>query len=475
MSFKKKFFQNVVISGSYTFLVQITAFLASIITSRLLLPADFGLVGLITVFSNFISVFSDSGVSYAIIRSDYSYSYHRGLNNVSILIGICLCILFFLLIYPLSLFYKNEDLILPGIAISFLFVVRSINIVPIAVFQKKLEFGFAGRAAFVGSLLGAISTIVMAYYGMKYWSLIWSQYITSITTSIILYRKSGIQNFGGSKKLTIKSFKLANTLLGSLMGFNIVNYWARNADNLIVGKYYGANDLGIYNRAYLMLWLPLTLIAGIFSSVLYPSLIRYKNEGGDVEGEYNFMLKVISLINIPIALVLILFPQFFVGLLWGKNWFELIDILPFFGLLVLTQTLTSTLGSVMIMEKKEKSMMYAGWIGGIFMVGGIIYGSTISLKAIAAFYALSYIGLVFPFYIFYIIKHKLNYTNNLWRFWILKLLLSIILWICIYEKFSNGLIITLTVWILAVILDVKVELKKLVRFIFSRKDNLFFK
>lgn len=473
MSFKKKFFQNILISGSYTFLIQITAFVASIITSHLLLPADFGLVGLITVFSNFISVFSDSGVSYAVIRSNYTYSYHRGLNMVSILIGIALCFFFLLLIYPLSTFYKNEDLILPGIAISFLFIFRSINIVPVAVFQKKLEFGFAGRAVFFGSLLGSISTIIMAYYGLKYWSLIWSQYIAALTTSIILYNRSGLQNFHASKRLTIKSFNLARTLLGSLIGFNMVNYWARNADNLIVGKYYGTNDLGIYNRAYLMLWLPLTLIAGIFSSVLYPSLIKYKKEGGDVEKEYYFMLKIISLINIPIAIVLILFPQFFVELLWGKNWLALTELLPYFGLLVMTQTLTSTLGSVMIMENKEKYMMYAGWIGGAFMVAGIIFGSTISLKAIAAFYALSYLALVLPFYIFFIVKKKLNYNYSLWRFWIPKFVLSIIIWIGIYNALPFLLIPALCTWIFAVLFEARSELKKVLSIVFKKDQKLF--
>ena len=62
MSFQKKFFKNILISGGYNYLSQIVNFVASIIISRLLLPSDFGLINLITVFSGFINVFSDSGI-----------------------------------------------------------------------------------------------------------------------------------------------------------------------------------------------------------------------------------------------------------------------------------------------------------------------------------------------------------------------------------------------------------------------------
>jgi O-antigen/teichoic acid export membrane protein len=474
MSFKKQFFRNIFISGGYTFSVQIIGFIATFITSRLLLPADFGLVGLIAVFSNFISIFSDGGISYAVIRSKYQDTYYRGLNNVSVIIGIILCAAFIAIIYPVAVFYKNYDLILPGIFISFLFIARSVNIVPIAVLQKKLQFAVAGRAALIGALLATISTIIMAFAGLKYWSLVWSQFIASFTTTFLLYRKTGFKNFIAPKAVVIKSFRLAKRLIGSLMAFNMVNYWTRNSDNLIVGKYYGTNDLGIYNRAYLLLWMPLTLIAGIFSSVLYPSLIKHKNEGGNTQKEYYFMLKIISLINIPVALILILFPHPFVEILWGENWIALAKLLPYFGLLIMTQTLTSTIGSVMIMENEEKAMIHSGWVN-VFMIGGIIYGATISLTAIAAFYALSYLIIVLPFNIFYIMGYKLRYNAGLLAFWLPKLFLSILLWAAIYYAIPQLLLAGLVLWLAIVFWDTRKELSKIASFLTIRSSKLFSK
>jgi teichuronic acid exporter len=467
MSFKKVFAKNLIVSGGFTYLSQIVIFLASLITSRLLTPHDFGLIGLITVFSGFINIFSDSGISMAVIRSGYLDTYYRGLNKLAIMIGIILCIATIFLIYPISLFYKNKDIIAPGIAISFLFVARSFSIVPMAVLQKQMQFGKAGKILFLSTLVGTITTIIMAYVGLKYWSLIWSQFITALVSFIILY-KMRPDIFSTTRKAVIaKSFLLARTLIGSLLGFNIINYWARNADNLIAGKYYGTSDLGIYNRAYMMLMLPLTLITGIVSSVLFPSLVKYKNEGGDVQKEYYFMLKIISLINIPIALVLIIFPTQFVQILWGPNWISVGQLLPYFGLLVMTQTLLSTLGSVMIMEKLEKYLMYSGWITAFFGLTGIVFGATISLNGIAAFYALAYITFAFPFHVFYSIMYKMKYKFNFFQFWLPKLILSIIIWWGIYYSVSSLVIAAMVFWVLIILLDTRVELNKILKLFFA--------
>jgi len=77
MSFRKSLFKNIVILGSYSYTTQIIAFLGTIVLSRLLLPEEYGFVALITVFTGFISQFSDAGLSYIIIRSDFGNSFIR--------------------------------------------------------------------------------------------------------------------------------------------------------------------------------------------------------------------------------------------------------------------------------------------------------------------------------------------------------------------------------------------------------------
>jgi teichuronic acid exporter len=463
MSFKRTFFKNLFVSGGFTYLTQLVTLSASFITSRLLAPADFGLVGLITVFSGFISAFSENAIAMAVIRSEYRQTYYRGLNYLSILLGIILCTSTILLIYPISLFYNNYNIIWPGIVIAFLFIGKSVSIVPTALLQKELQFGKAGRILFFSTLLGTISTIIMAYLDASYWSLIWSQYVSAIVSFIILFSaKKAI--FSRTRLVVVrKTFRLARKLIGSIIGFNMVNYWARNADNLIVGRYYGTNDLGIYNRAYMMLMMPLNLITGIFSSVLLPSFVKHKKEGGDVESEYYFILKIISFLNFPIAMILLLFPEKLVLLLWGENWIEVAKLLPYFGLLILTQTLTSTLGNLLVVQKEEKILMFTGWINSAFMVTGIIIGSFFSLVSIAAFYSLAYIVLVLPFSIIYVFIIRLRFRKGVFAFWVPRIFLSAVMWVAIYINFYDLLLFAIIIWMLIVFWNSRTEINSIIR------------
>ena len=83
-------------------------------------------------------------------------------------------------------------------------------------------------------------------------------------------------------KYLVVGFRKAKSIIGNLTGFTFLNYWARNSDNLIIGKVFGAGSLGIYNRAYRMLNMILQIITGLFGKVLYPSLKDFMNKGGNV-------------------------------------------------------------------------------------------------------------------------------------------------------------------------------------------------
>jgi len=371
------------------------------------------------------------------------------------------------LIYPISFFYTNRELILPGIAIAFLFIIKSLSVVPMAVLQKELRFGFVGRILLISTLIGTFSSIIMAYGGFKYWSLIWSQYITAIVSSFILYKSTPGLYTKTRIAVIKKSFLFARTLISSLMGFNVVNYWARNADNLIVGKYYGTADLGIYNRAYMMLMMPLNLITGIFSSVLLPSFVKHKREGGDIESEYYFILKVISLVNFPVSVILLLFPQKLVLLLWGQSWISVANLLPYFGLLVLTQTLTSTLGNLLVLQKEEKTLIITGWVSSIFMVAGIIIGSFFSLWFIAALYTLAYLLLVLPFSITYVFFIKLKFVKGIVEFWVPRIFLSLIMWFAIYKDIYNLLFIAVIIWVIMMLWEARLSIGKVITYVKS--------
>lgn len=404
MSFKKTLYKNIMVFGGYTYGSSVISFLASTITLRLLSPADVGFVALITVFTGFITIFADAGIGFAIIRSDYGRTFHNAVNTLSFWIGVALFLLMVVLAYPIALFYEDLRLILPTIILSSLFVIRSLSIVPSAILTKNMDFNFLGQRRFIINVSTNILTIALAFTGISYWALIIPQILTAIMGYLMIDRKVKLGFKLYPFHYTKAAFSKTKSLMGNITGFNLINYWARNADNLLVGKIYGAADLGIYSRAYSLLTLPLYSITGLFSGVLLPSLQKLQSMGGDTRKEYGSVLGIISIITFPIAAVLVLVPQPLVNLLWGEKWTAVGVLLPYFGLLILTQTLVSTSGRYFILLGKEAMSFRIGSITAVALVLFIFAGAYFSVLDVARFYTIGYLtvglflNLYFGFY-----------------------------------------------------------------------------
>ena len=461
-SFKQGLFKNILISGGFNYLSQGINFLSTIILSRLLSPESYGIIGLITVFTNFILVFSDGGLSYALIRSDFGRTYQRVLTNLAWILGIVLFLITVLLAYPITVFYKNPQLLLPTIVLAFTFLFRSLSLAQGAILAKELKFGFIGQITLLGMLVSVVVTVVLAYMGAGYWSLVFPQIINAIIMAVFYERevKLGFKLYPLSYLKV--GFKYTRKLIASVIGFNTINYWSRNADNMIVGKWYGASELGLYARAYSLLTLPLTLITGLFSNILFPSLKKLQSEGGDIELEYYFVLRVITFLSFPLVFILIALPDQLVLVLWGQKWITVAKFLPYFGLLIYTQTLLSTVGQLLILKGKEREYMISGWVSALFLVGGIVFGATISLIGIAQFYALSFLLLVLIFNVFYIYIRalKFNAYNVIW-FWLPKIIMSLLIWISIFFNMPLVKHVLLTLLFFSIVFEGRNEIFKI--------------
>jgi teichuronic acid exporter len=449
LSFKKSFFKNILTFGGYNYTSQIANFLSTIVLSRLLLPEEYGYVALITVFTGFVVIFADAGLSMAIVRSDYGTTFHKAVTNLSFYIGVILFLLMAILAYPIALLYNDLTLIFPTLVMSLTFIAGAFKIVPMSIYTKALDFNFVGKVRLVANIISIGLMIILAFLGFSYWSLILPQFIMHLWQYLMFERrlKLGFRLYPIS--YTIVAFRKTRSLITNLSGFNLVNYWSRNADNLLIGKLYGNADLGIYSRAYKLLLLSLNLISGIFGTVLYPSLKKYDSEGGNIRSEYASILGIISLINYPVGAILILFPKIFVRLLWGNDWIMVADLLPYFGLLIFFQTMISTTGHMFILLEKEKLFMQVGITTSVLMVVAIALGAMHSMLMVAIAYTFCYVVVIVPINLYFGFIKAFGYGwKFIFQFWFPKLIfgtallftifLSLILWQVVFM----GLLLT---------------------------------
>lgn len=462
MSFKKTLIKNILVSGGYNYLSQAIAFLSSIIISRLLAPESYGFVGIITVFTGFLSIFSDSGISLAVIRSNYQYTYYKSVDTLALVVGTILCLTTCLLSFPIALFFRNMELIFPMIVMSTTFIFKSMTLVRGALIVKDMKFGKSGMITLKTTLFTVLGTIVLAYFGAGYWSLVIPQTLSSFVMLFLQerYLKFGFQFYSWAHVKV--SFRHTRKTIGNLMGFNIVNYWSRNSDNLLVGRLYGTADLGIYNRAYNLLTFPLALITGLIGTVLFPSLNKLKERHDAVRTEYLFILRLIGFLSFPVSFVLLLFSDKLVYLLWGEAWMGVAELLPYFGLLLLSQSLLSTLGNILVLVRREEVLRISGWVSAAIIITSIVYGATISLVSIAQFYSLAFISLVLPFHLFYVYINVLKFpSSKMLAFWGPNILFSLGIWFACYFHAELWKVVLLIAFFSAMLFNARSEISRI--------------
>lgn len=401
MSFKKTFFKSISSFAIYNYIIQALEFLSTIILSRLLLPEEYGFVAMIAVFSGFIQLFSNVGIGQSVIRSDYGYTFHKHLYSLSVWMGFGLTATMVLMAWPIAQFFNNKALFIPTILIAFKFIIDSFTYIPYALLSKQLRFNTIGKTRLYSSIFQIALTILMAWAGFSYWSLI----IPLILSPGIqfLYLRANVDMrfrlFGW--KATKRVFLKIKSLMGNLSLNNLIGYWAGNTDKIIVGKFYTQTDLGLYNRAFRFIQFTHKLITGIFSTVLFPSLKNLMDQGGDVNKEYLDILRIITLFNMPVVFILVIFPDELVYYLWGSNWMGVAEFLPYIGILLIYQSILGTMPGVFILYGKERNLLIINTVNTFLTILFVIAGSFYSMLHILIFLTAGIVWVTMPLNLYF--------------------------------------------------------------------------
>lgn len=440
MGFKENFLKNVAVFGGYSYITWlIDSLISTVILSRFLGPEEYGFVALIYVFSGFIMLFSNTGLNYAVIRTDYGLKYQKIVFNLTIWIGVALAILMCLLAYPITLIYGNPDLFWPTILISAQFITSSTNIVPKALLEKNFDFSSIGRINAIMAIIKVPIMVLLAVLGFSYWSLIIPQVVMPIVKYFLLDRKAkfGIHLYGW--KMTKLGFRKVRTLMGTLTISNIINYFARNTDNFVIGKFYGEASLGLYSRAYQFLYMARFLVNSVVGSVLFPSLNDARRKGEDYRPHFLDIAGMINLINLSIAVPLIMLAKPITLVLWGQDWLGVADYMPYIGAIIPIQTLAIAGQELFMLEKNEKAYLTVGIPMSLILIIGIVIGAFFSPLHIIRFYALALVVVQMPVNLYFGHYRILKFTRKqILRFWGPKIVITTGLIFSLW--FGNGVI-----------------------------------
>ncbi len=304
---------------------QILNLLVTFILARLITPAEFGLIGMIAVFTGFAKIFVDFGFSNALIQK--SKINQQDINTVfsfNLITGALLSILFFVFAFLIADFYEEPLLEKITQIYAPIFFISAIGGVNQALMVKSLDFKLNTVISLITVIISSITAIIMGLYGFGVWSILTKMILEQllITLFVMIYypvNQRPVFNLSSFKSLSKNGFNMA--------GDSIINYWSRNADNLIIGKYLGDGPLGIYTKSYGIMMLPLRNLSRVIGKVMFPSFSILQNDISQIRSIYLKATSVIAYITFPIMIGLSILAKPFVLIAFGPNWTAMIPII----------------------------------------------------------------------------------------------------------------------------------------------------
>ena len=375
---------------------QILQFIISVILARLLTPRDFGLIGMILVFSGFAGLFSEMGFGAALIQRKVVEERHlSSIFWLNIVVGLILTCIFLIAAPFIARFYNEPRLKILTMLLSLNFCLGSLKMVPSSILSRSMDFRKLAVIETTTMLIAGGLAITLALIGFGVWSLAWQMIITTIIGVILFWFMTDWRPRFQFDKNAIKELL---GFSGNLLGFNVLNYCARNIDYLLVGKFIGSSGLGIYSRAYGLMMMPIRQISVTMGRVMFPSLSKCQDDKVRAKRIYLKTISAIALISFPMMMGLFSLADSFILALFGTKWKAVVPLLQVFALLGLVQSIATTVGWIYNSQGRTDQQLKWGMVAGSFLILSIIIGIILgSIMSVAICYTImSGVILVYP-------------------------------------------------------------------------------
>lgn len=309
---------------------QIFGFLITLILARLLSPADFGVIGILTIFISLSKKITDGGLAASLIRTkevserDFSTVFYFNL-----LVSLVLYLSLFLAAPFIAVFFKMElieDLLrVFGITI----VISAFTITQSVKLNKALNFKTQFKILLPSLIISAIVSIVAAYSGMGVWSLVIKEIIFAFVASIQLWFYSKWTPLFVFDKLAFKKhfgygYKLVIT--------DLISQFFNDSYKAIIGKSFSTAQLGYFTRAKSMEELPNQVVFNTINRVLFPMLSQVQDDADRLKKVYGQIIKLVTFLVTPLLMLFYLVAEpLFIFLLTDK-W---LPAVPYFKILIL--------------------------------------------------------------------------------------------------------------------------------------------
>lgn len=325
-SLKDKTVKGTIWSAADAFLGQGVTFLIGIILARLLTPAEYGLIGIVLIFTIILSGVVDSGFSNALIRKkDTTDADYNTMFITNMVISIVLYILLYFSAPLIAQFFARHELIDLCRVMGLILIIQAMSITQITILTKQIDFKTKTKASLVSAIGSGVVGIGMAYAGFGVWALVGQQISKSLLYTVALWV---LVHWWPKLSFNKESFHYMWSFGWKLMVSGLLNNIWNQLYQVVVGKFYSPATLGQYTRSKEYASIFSSNITGIVQRVSYPVLAEIQDDQDRMVAAYRRVIKTTMFISCICMFALGAVAEPLIYCLIGPKWHEAATYLP---------------------------------------------------------------------------------------------------------------------------------------------------
>lgn len=308
------------------FATQIVQFVISIVLARILLPSDYGLIGMLSIFFAISYIFINSGFPQALIqKKDQS---PEDFNTVFIF-NIVSATLFYGLLFVcapyIADFYNEPRLTAITRVYSLILIINASAGIQSSILTIRLNFGSLAKVSILSTLVSGVAGVILAYMGFGVWALVWQGVIAAMINAMALYT---ICRWIPTFCFSVMSFRRLFSFGSKLLVSSLINAVFNNMSSLVIGKAFNAAELGYYSRAEGFSRLPTDTVTSVVLKVNYPILAKLQDDNEKLLASYTTLLRTPVMLLYPVLFGMAVLAVPMINVLIGPKWLPAATLLP---------------------------------------------------------------------------------------------------------------------------------------------------
>jgi O-antigen/teichoic acid export membrane protein len=406
-SLKNRTVSGVGWSAADALLGQGVTFLVGIILARILSPDEYGIIGIVTIFTSILTGIVDSGFSNALIRkTDASNEDYNTMFITNMVVSVILFLLLFLSAPQIATFFARPELVEIIRVMGLILIFQACSIVQITILTKRIDFKTKTRASIVAAIISGIIGITMAYRGLGVWALVGQQLSRNLLYTVCLWL---LNRWWPSWKFSIESFHYMWGFGWKLMLSGLLNNIWNQLYQVVVGKFYSPAILGQYSRSHEYANLFSTNLTSILQRVSYPVLSELQVDINRMVSAYRRLIKVSMFVTAVCMISMGAVSEPLIYCLIGPQWNEAARFLPLICISMSLYPLHAINLNMLQVQGRSDVFLYLEIVKKVIAIGPICLGIFVNIYWMLI--GSIVVGIVSFFLNSYYTGKRLNYTS----------------------------------------------------------------